>query len=66
VFVKFEKKFWKNVRDIFIANDKKGYFPQWIPIYSDDFKPILMGITVGDEAKRLENADLEDVKLELQ
>jgi polyamine oxidase len=32
VFVKFEKKFWKNVSDIFIANDKRGYFAWWLPV----------------------------------
>lgn len=51
VFVSFKKKFWKNQRHIIIANQKRGYYPYWIATKGTN---TLLGIIVGDEAKRVE------------
>ena len=62
IFLKFDNRFWDDKLSIYIANATQGYYPWWKPIKDSN---LMMSIVTGDEAKRIERLDPEEVKDEV-
>lgn len=54
IFCLFTTKFWDNSEYIFIANQRKGTYPMWMPMGTDGEGPMLMTTVSGPEANRIE------------
>jgi hypothetical protein len=50
IFLKFEKRFWDDVKALYINNGVKGYYTFWRPFS----ETVLAAIVTGDEARRIE------------
>ena len=61
IFIRFKHKFWGQKRHFFIASEKKGKYPYWIPIGDDK----VICVVTGDQAKKVERKDSKQVQEEI-
>ncbi|XP_072050307.1 uncharacterized protein [Amphiura filiformis] len=67
-FLKFDTKFWDDTEYILHASDRKGYYPAFLNLDAEGYRPgnnILIGWLVGDEAYRAELLSDEEVQAEV-
>ena len=66
IFMTFKTKFWGNDRkDLYLASDTKGKFSYWRPLQNDKGINLIFSVVTGDEAKRVERLDENDLKDEI-
>jgi len=65
IYMIFDKKWWGDREYIFIANERKGTYPQWKPLVSTTGKNLIMCTVTGDESRRIERTDPEAIKDEI-
>ena len=61
IFIRFEKNFWGQKSHFFIASENKGEYPYWIPVADD----IVICVVTGEQAKRVEKMESDQVKDEI-
>lgn len=66
IFCEFEERFWGNEEYIFIANNRKGTYPMWMPMNKHGAPPCLMTVVSGAEADRIETLSDEQIMGEIQ
>jgi polyamine oxidase len=54
IYCVFPRKFWDNSEYIFIANERKGTYPMWMPMGNTNEGPMMMTVVAGPEANRVE------------
>ena len=59
IFMIFDTRWWGKHEYIFIANQRRGTYPQWKPIISTTGQNLIMCTVTGDESRRIERTDPE-------
>jgi hypothetical protein len=54
IFCMFKAKFWGNHEYIYIADKKKGKYPQWMTEEKQGHYFVMWTVVIGDEANRVE------------
>lgn len=66
IFCIFETKWWDDENEyIFIASPTKGKYAMWKHVKSDCGQNLIFTVVTGDESRRIERADPEDIKTEI-
>lgn len=66
IFMVFDFKWWTNDHEyIFIANQRKGTYPYWKPTRSECGQNLIFTVCSGDESRRVERTDPEQIKNEI-
>jgi polyamine oxidase len=65
IFCIFNTRWWDSSEYIFVANQRKGTYPMWKPIKSDCGQNLVFTVVTGDESRRVERTDPEQIKNEI-
>ena len=65
IFCEFEERFWGGEEYIFIANDRKGTYPMWMPMNKPGASPCMMTVVSGAEADRIETLSEDEIMGEI-
>jgi monoamine oxidase len=65
IFCVFGTKFWDDSEYIFIANNRKGTYPMWMPMGDEGDGPMLMTVVAGPEANRVESLTEDQIMSEI-